>query len=77
MGDKLDELIKQFMEEIKTKKAIETFLQNLRQKHAHVSPQILIELGHRVDAAKSEEEKKQIIEKFIRDMMSGEITLYQ
>ena len=76
MDNKLDELMEQFMEGMNVKKAIEAFLQSFQGKHALVSRQILIELGGRVDAAKSEEEKKRIIERFLKDVVKGEITLY-
>ena len=76
MDNKLDELMEQFMEGMNVKKAIEAFLQSFQGKHALVSRQMLIELGGRVDAAKSEEEKKRIIERFLKDVVKGEITLY-
>jgi len=76
MDNELDELMEQFMEGMNVKKAIEIFLQSFQGKHALVSRQMLIELGGRVDAAKSEEEKKRIIEKFLKDVVNGEITLY-
>ena len=72
----MNDMVDEFMEQLNLRRVIENFLQSLREKQAHVSPQILIELGKRVHEAKSEEEKKWIIEMFFKDVIAGEIMLY-